>query len=78
MSIIITILVGLALFILFIKAHSRHKHPAKVAIVNMIFGVLSLAIVAPFVQASVNVYAVFTALTLGVPGAVAVAVVSLL
>jgi hypothetical protein len=38
----------------------------------MITGVLSLMVIAPVVSAEVNVWTVFTALTLGVPGTVLV------
>ena len=72
MQIIITGLVLLILFTIFLKVHSRHKKPLKAAVINMFAGVSALVLVAPLASAAVNVYTVFTALALGVPGAVLV------
>jgi hypothetical protein len=66
------VIITIILFIVFLKTHSKHKSPAAAAIINMVLGVLSLSIAAPFADAAVNVYTVFTALTLGVPGTVLV------
>jgi hypothetical protein len=73
-SVLIAIILAVVLFSVFMILHCRHKSPAKAAVMNMLLGVLSLAVSAPLFGAAVNVYTVFTALTLGVPGTVLVAV----
>jgi hypothetical protein len=65
---LIIAVIALVMFAVFLRAHSKHKSPAKAAISNMVLGVLSLALFAPIVSAAVNVYTVFVALTLGIPG----------
>jgi hypothetical protein len=77
MNIIILILSAVVLFSVFLAAHSRHRSPAKSAIVNMVTGVLSLAIIAPIASVAVNLFTVFAALTLGVPGTALVVVMNI-
>jgi len=65
---LVLIIVGLVLLVMFLIVHSKSKSPAKTAVANMVAGVLSLVLFAPVVSASVNIYTVFAALTMGVPG----------
>jgi amino acid transporter len=66
---ILTIGFAVALFAMFLYIHSRHKSPVFAAITNMILGVTSLVLLAPSVEAEVNLHSVFLSLTLGLPGA---------
>jgi len=68
----ILIVTAIVLFAVFLKTHSRRKKPAKAAIINMILGSSSLVLSAAVFSAAVNVYTMFVALTLGVPGTVLV------
>ena len=73
---LVIVITAIILFAVFLSTHSRHKTPAKSAIANMVLGVLSLVLFAPILSVSVNVYTVFTALTLGLPGTALVLLVS--
>jgi predicted membrane channel-forming protein YqfA (hemolysin III family) len=75
---VLLILLAVALFAVFMRAHSRHKTPAKAAVVNMILGVLTLAVIAPILSVAVNWFTVFVALTLGVPGTALITLVALI
>ncbi|MCL1831979.1 MAG: pro-sigmaK processing inhibitor BofA family protein [Oscillospiraceae bacterium] len=65
------------MFTFFMAIHARHKKPLKSAVVSMTTGVAALAVAAYALSVTVNIYTVFAALTLGVPGAVLVAIVSI-
>ena len=75
---LIIIISAIILFAVFLFSHSRHKTPAKAAVANMVLGVLSLVLFAPIVSGAVNIYTVFTVLTLGLPGTVLVILGSVL
>ena len=70
---VILIILAVVLLGAFLVLHSKHKSPAKAAIANMVLGAASLVLIAPLVSAAVNLYTVFTALTLGLPGTLLVA-----
>ena len=70
-------LVFVILFGFFILIHAKHKSPLKAASANMTLGTISLIAAALTVGAAVNVYTMFVALTLGVPGGVLIAVATL-
>ena len=74
MNIVVLVIVAIVLFAVFLKTHSKHKSPARSAIMNMALGVLSLSIVAPLISVTVSVYTVFVTLTLGVPGTLLVVI----
>ena len=74
----ILIILGAILFIVFIKAHSRHKKPLRAAVISMVPGVLSLVLIAPVISLPVNVYTVFVSLTLGIAGTALTAIGSVL
>jgi len=78
MSNLIIIITAIILFAIFFIAHSQHKTPAKSAVANMVLGVLSLVLFAPILSVSVNIYTVFAALTLGLPGTALVVLCSVL
>ncbi|MCL2754931.1 MAG: hypothetical protein FWD35_04355 [Oscillospiraceae bacterium] len=67
-----TITTAVILFFAFLSLHSRHRKPAAAACVNMILGAGTLILAAPLAGVAVNLYTLFAALTLGVPGTVAV------
>jgi len=69
---IILIITAVILFAVFIKAHSRRKSPARAAIANMVLGTLLLVLVSPLIDSAINIYTMFAALTLGIPGVVVV------
>jgi len=63
------IIVGAALFAVFMKTHARHRSPAKAAVTNMLLGAGSLCAASLFLGGiSVNLFTTFAALTLGLPG----------
>jgi hypothetical protein len=76
MTILIIIFFAAVMFTVFLKGHSRHKFPCVSAIAGMTLGVISLVLIAPVVSAAVNVYTVFAALTLGIPGTLLVVLVT--
>ena len=76
--IIIAAIVAIALFALFLRVHSRQKRPAKSAILHMSLGSAGLVIAAIVTPVAVNVYTMFAALTLGIPGTVLVVLGNLL
>jgi low temperature requirement protein LtrA len=67
---VIFIIIAAILLAVFMRAHFRHKSPAKAAVSNMILGAAALVLITPIATVAVNVYTVFAALTLGVPGVV--------
>jgi len=74
MSVIFLIITALILFAVFLKTHSKHKTPAKAAIVNMLLGTATLILISPLADAPVNIYTMFTVLTLGIPGTILIAI----
>ncbi|MCL2086626.1 MAG: pro-sigmaK processing inhibitor BofA family protein [Oscillospiraceae bacterium] len=67
------IFVAPALLIFFINVCMKHKKPVKAALVNMILGCVGLLIASYLLKGfgvflMVNVFTVFTALSLGLPG----------
>ena len=68
MDILVLILVMIVLFAVFIKTHSRHRFPARIAVANMLLGTVTLAGVSVVFSVTVNFYTTFLSLTLGVPG----------
>jgi len=62
------------MFAVFISVHAKHKNPLKAAAGNMILGTLSLMLAARIIGVPVNLYTMFTALTLGMPGTVLAAI----
>jgi amino acid transporter len=72
------IITAITLFIIFMRLHSQHRKPAKAAIANMVLGVSALILIAPLTSVAINVYTVFTVLTLGVPGALLITLAGVL
>ena len=72
------LILGVGFFTFFIILHSRHKKPLPAAIANMVLGISGLILIAAFIPVSVNIYTVFTALTLSLPGVILVALGTLL
>jgi hypothetical protein len=75
---LIPVILAAVLFAGFMYLHSRHRKPLKAAVANMILGVATLILAAPFASASVNLYTVFISLTLGVPGTILVVLEALI
>jgi len=73
------IIAGIILVSLFMKTHARHRSPAKAAVVNMMpYTEALFAAAAFFGTVRVNMYTVFVALTLGLPGTCAITLGGLL
>jgi len=76
---VITIITGIILFAVFMRTHSKHRRPALAAIANMLLGTAGLIAASMiFGGIRVNIYTVFAALTLGLPGAAAITIVKLI
>ncbi|MCL2639094.1 MAG: pro-sigmaK processing inhibitor BofA family protein [Oscillospiraceae bacterium] len=76
---VIFILLGVVLLFNFIKVLSESKSPLKRAVTSMLTGIAALAaasLIAGFfgAQIMVNLYTVFIALVLGIPGVVLIVV----
>jgi hypothetical protein len=67
-AMLIIIIIAAVLFAAFMLLHSRHRKPAAAAVANMILGAGTLALLAPLTGTAVNLYTLFCALALGVPG----------
>ncbi|MCL2633731.1 MAG: hypothetical protein FWD34_04365 [Oscillospiraceae bacterium] len=76
--IVLVIITAIVLFAVFMKTHSLHKKPLQTAIVNMLLSTGTLLAVSAFLPVNVNIYTMFIALTLGIPGNVLVILGTLL